>query len=157
MTDTLLLDSDIILRQYLLAGLIDGDGHWKVMDTSKNYEICAKENATIRAYKRLCTGLGMKVGKIMDTETENEETGEAYQCFRISFSGLSIPDVDDKLACTYKRPARYTRTYAEGTWSFTIEPETVNGMELDLHFVNITTTDGDNEFLLADSTRVHGS
>lgn len=71
-------------------------------------------------------------------------------------TGSSILDLDDKVACTYKRPAGYTREHAEGTWSFTTAPQTLNGQLRDLHFVNITT-DGDNEFLLVDSTRVHGS
>ena len=105
----------------------------------------------IKQYIKLFRGLGMKVGKMMHTTQTDEDTGEVYRGYRIDISGTQILSKLNKVALTYKQCEDYERIETDKDWCFRVTP-----VQYQHPYIGVRT-DGDNEFLLADSTVVHGS
>ena len=81
--DAILCDA-LEVRQRLLAGLMDGDGHFSKDNT---YEINAKEERVIKGYPALARSCGTRVGNLLKTSCKNADTGEAYEGYKITLSG----------------------------------------------------------------------
>ena len=71
----------------MLAGLVDGDGHYDTHDGGHQYQIRAKDVDVIHDYQLLARSLGIRASNILDTRAVNEETGEEYDGFKIDMSG----------------------------------------------------------------------
>ena len=98
MPRALICDS-VDVRQRLLAGIIDGDGHYR---TQNDYELSAKALHVATGYKELAATLGLRNSAISKRTMINERTGKKYTGQRIWLSGDMWYAVR-YCAATYKR------------------------------------------------------
>ena len=95
-----LICDSVDVRQRLLAGVIDGDGHY---ERDKNYyELPAKERLVIDGYKELAATLGLRNGAIAPKTYTDKKTGKEHSGHRFNVSG-NMWDVVQYCAATYKR------------------------------------------------------
>ena len=78
-----IIRDDLEVRQRLIAGLMDGDGHYK----ANEYEICAEELRVADGYRMLARSCGMRAGNLLETRCTNAETGRVYDGYKITLSG----------------------------------------------------------------------
>lgn len=94
-----LICDSLDVRQRLLAGIVDGDGHYTAGNT---YEISAKDHNVIVGYKEVAATLGLRNSVIAPRTCTNQQTGEEYEGHRMCISG-HMWDVVQYCAATYKR------------------------------------------------------
>ena len=88
------------VRQRLLAGIIDGGGHYHTSDNA--YEISAQHLSLITGCKKLAATLGLRNSAVaVDTATD-QRTGQTHGGHRFSISG-DLWDVVQYCAAIYKR------------------------------------------------------
>ena len=95
----LLVDS-LGVRRRLLAGLIDGDGHYDLV--INRYEMPAKELAFLTGVKELAATLGLRNDAIQPHDGTHPATGQVYSGHRLFISG-DMWDVTQYCAASYKQ------------------------------------------------------
>ena len=79
-----ILCDTIDVRRRVVAGLMDGDGHY----TQHNcYAVSAKHRVQVDGYRDLARSLGVRAGHRLPTRCTNEETGQVYSGFSVVLSG----------------------------------------------------------------------
>ena len=96
-----LICDSLDVRRRLMAGIIDGDGHYQPPPTNV-YEIAAKHRLVIDGYKELAATLGLRNGAVRQHLDTNQQTGEQYHGYRLTISG-DMWDVVQHCAATHKR------------------------------------------------------
>ena len=86
------------IRTALLAGIIDGDGHFNA--DSKKYEVAAKSRAFMDSLVHLCRGLGYSVGMVTPRMITTD--GVTYRSFRINITGYDLSDLATQITLAYK-------------------------------------------------------
>ena len=139
------------MRRWLLAGIIDGDGHYS---TDKNeYFIPGKQQTVVDGYKLLAATLGLKNSEVTTT-TATSADGTVYRGFRVALYG-HMYEVSQFCAATYKRcPLPGTSQYVEKQsdprcYGFHIRKLPV------ANFHGFAVQGADRRFLLADFTVTH--
>jgi hypothetical protein len=94
-----LLRESVEVREALLAGVIDGDGHYE--KERRMYELCAKELAFMKGAVHLCRALGCTTGKVAKRVIKDKETGKEYDGYRIHIGGPHLNRLQTVLL--YKR------------------------------------------------------
>ena len=88
------------VRRALLAGIIDGDGHYHPV--SNDYELPAKKSDVCAGYKELAATLGLRNSDVHPHVVTNQQTGDQYDGHRVFLTG-DMWDAVQYCAASYKR------------------------------------------------------
>lgn len=143
------------LRQWLLAGLIEGSGYDTADDDEYVFQLPAQHRHTMKSVCHLARGLGHRVGRVCVHEIVNEETGKVEDGWRIVISGPRIHSI--KTLLDNKHMDEHRTALAEANQAsvsdcadFTIEKAQVGD------FYGFTL-DGNHRCLTADFIVTHNS
>jgi Hom_end-associated Hint/Homing endonuclease len=144
------------VRRRILAGIIDGDGHYHADNNS--YSINANQHSVTTGYKLLAASLGIRNSNISNTRCFNSETGEEYDGYSVLFSGHMSDVVQHCAVAGYKQcPQPGSAVYLDkkavqdtSCYGFTITQQPVD------HYYGFAVHGGINRrFLLEDFTVTH--
>ena len=145
-----LLTDSIQVRKYLLAGTIDGDGHFD--KNYKQYTVSAKERRVMDGLVHLCKGLGFSTGNVGTTKATNE-FGQEFEGWRIHITGndlSTIPILLNYKQCPTNEVLGREPGYDQRNHGFTVEKIGHN------EYFGFAV-DGNSRFLLADFVVTHNS
>ena len=143
------------VRRALLAGILDGDGHYSRHDNK--YEIQTKHRHVIDGFKELAATLGLRNGAVINHLCTCQQTGAQYVGYRIHLTG-DMWDAVQYCAATYKQcpqpgtPGYVDKNKDSRSFGFTVT-EVGEG-----EYFGFAVHGGVNRrFLLADYTVTHNT
>ena len=150
-----LICDSLDVRWRLLAGLIDGDGHYRPV--LNDYELPAKERDVCAGYKELAATLGLRNSDVHPHLNTDQQTGVQYLGHRVCLTG-HMWDVVQYCAATYKQcPQPGTAGYVAKNKDSRCYDFTVRQLPEDKYFGFAVHGGVNRRFLLEDYTVTHNT